>query len=245
MNTASRMESTGVPGRIQVSSETAALLTDAGKQNWLIQRENKVEAKGKGALTTFFLEMDVRAIDTASQASNRSGLGSATDELRLRSIGNAQEIERKKRVAECTVEVLAKVLKSIITQRQIVGIKPDHGDVIVKLEVQSLSQNYSNIMAIDEVAEMVELPGYKANKQETNDQFELDDKIVMELRHYVQTIASLYNDNPFHNFDHANHVVMSVNKLLSRINAPDLDVDTNGKMLYDHTYGITSDPLTW
>jgi 3'5'-cyclic nucleotide phosphodiesterase len=74
---------------------------------------------------------------------------------------------------------------------------------------------------------------------------DLDEKIVMQLRHYVQTIASLYNANPFHNFEHANHVVMSVNKLLSRINAPDIDVDADGKMLYDHTYGITSDPLTW
>jgi hypothetical protein len=111
--------------------------------------------------------------------------------------------------------------------------------------MQSLSQNYNNNTVIDEVAEMVVLPGYRANKRETNDHFELEGKIVMQLRHYVQTIASLYNDNPFHNFDHANHVVMSVNKLLSRINAPDLDVDANGKMLYDHTYGITSDPLTW
>jgi class 3 adenylate cyclase len=47
MNTASRMESTGVPGRIQVSTDTATLLTDAGKEHWLVQRENKVQAKGK------------------------------------------------------------------------------------------------------------------------------------------------------------------------------------------------------
>jgi 3'5'-cyclic nucleotide phosphodiesterase len=36
---------------------------------------------------------------------------------------------------------------------------------------------------------------------------------------------------------------MSVNKLLSRINAPDLDQAT-ARSLHDHTYGITSDPLT-
>jgi hypothetical protein len=65
-----------------------------------------------------------------------------------------------------------------------------------------------------------------------------------ELRSFVQTIASLYNDNPFHSFDHANHVVMSVNKLLSRINAPDLD-ECTAEEIHDHTYGITSDPITW
>jgi 3'5'-cyclic nucleotide phosphodiesterase len=55
-------------------------------------------------------------------------------------------------------------------------------------------------------------------------------------------------DNPFHNFEHASHVTLSAVKLLSRIVAPDLpsygkdsDVDRN---LHDHTYGITSDPLT-
>jgi hypothetical protein len=60
----------------------------------------------------------------------------------------------------------------------------------------------------------------------------------------------LHRDNPFHNFEHASHVTMSVVKLLSRIVAPNLtanDIDTNSNIastLHDHTYGITSDPLT-
>ena len=55
-----------------------------------------------------------------------------------------------------------------------------------------------------------------------------------------------FADNPFHNFEHASHVTMSVSKLLSRIVAPDID-GTGGDIdhtLHDHTYGITSDPLT-
>lgn len=55
---------------------------------------------------------------------------------------------------------------------------------------------------------------------------------------------------------HASHVTMSVIKLLSRIKAPtDLDMmeghESSDEMsqdlhahLHDHTYGITSDPLT-
>lgn len=41
-------------------------------------------------------------------------------------------------------------------------------------------------------------------------------------------------------------MTLSVSKLMARINAPDLDVneDAAGSMLHDHTYGITSDPLT-
>jgi len=48
MNTASRMESMGVPGRIQVSESTAQLLMDAGKSKWLRKREENVFARGKG-----------------------------------------------------------------------------------------------------------------------------------------------------------------------------------------------------
>merc|ERR1712241_1515001 len=58
-------------------------------------------------------------------------------------------------------------------------------------------------------------------------------------------IAYTYHDedNPFHNFPHASHVGMSVAKLLSRIVAPDKDFIEH-EQLQDHTYGITSDPLT-
>jgi class 3 adenylate cyclase len=55
MNTASRMESTGLPSTIQVSQETADLLITAGKKSWLTQREDAVIAKGKGELVTFFV----------------------------------------------------------------------------------------------------------------------------------------------------------------------------------------------
>ena len=37
-------------GKIQVSDATAALLRKAGKEEWLIPREDSVEAKGKGVL---------------------------------------------------------------------------------------------------------------------------------------------------------------------------------------------------
>jgi Adenylate and Guanylate cyclase catalytic domain len=44
------MESTGVKGKIQVSEATAAILRTAGKEEWLIPREDSVQAKGKGVL---------------------------------------------------------------------------------------------------------------------------------------------------------------------------------------------------
>lgn len=48
VNTASRMESNGIPRKIQCSQTTADLLVEAGKSNWLTPRDDKVHAKGKG-----------------------------------------------------------------------------------------------------------------------------------------------------------------------------------------------------
>jgi hypothetical protein len=55
MNTASRMESTGLRDRIQVSQDTADLLIAAGKSKWVEPREEKVMAKGKGEMQTYWV----------------------------------------------------------------------------------------------------------------------------------------------------------------------------------------------
>jgi class 3 adenylate cyclase len=55
VNTASRMESLGVPERIHCSGSTAQYLRDAGKSNWLVARDELVNAKGKGEMQTYFV----------------------------------------------------------------------------------------------------------------------------------------------------------------------------------------------
>ena len=55
VNTAARMESNGQGGRIHVSATTARLLMAAGKQHWLIKREDSVQAKGKGYMETYWV----------------------------------------------------------------------------------------------------------------------------------------------------------------------------------------------
>ena len=52
---AARMESTGVRNRIQCSVSTAELLRQGGKGAWLSEREDKVVAKGKGEMKTYFI----------------------------------------------------------------------------------------------------------------------------------------------------------------------------------------------
>jgi class 3 adenylate cyclase len=54
MNTAARMESNGKPGKIHVSEGTADELGVRGKGHWVAPREDKIVAKGKGELQTYW-----------------------------------------------------------------------------------------------------------------------------------------------------------------------------------------------
>jgi class 3 adenylate cyclase len=61
INTAARMESNSFKGRVQVSETTAQLLMQAKKQRWLIQREDPIDAKGKGHLQTYWLDIHAKS----------------------------------------------------------------------------------------------------------------------------------------------------------------------------------------
>lgn len=68
MNQASRMESTGLPGRIQASAETAEELSTFGKQHWLQRREDKVTAKGIGDLVSYFVVIKATETSTSTMS---------------------------------------------------------------------------------------------------------------------------------------------------------------------------------
>ncbi len=55
VNTASRMESHGEPGKIQVSEETYSLIQD----HFVFESRGSVEVKGKGMMNLFFLEREL------------------------------------------------------------------------------------------------------------------------------------------------------------------------------------------
>lgn len=58
VNTASRMESTSDKGQIQISQTTADELMDRRKGHWLVARNDKVFAKGKGEMQTYWLRVN-------------------------------------------------------------------------------------------------------------------------------------------------------------------------------------------
>lgn len=66
VNTASRMESNGVKGCIHVSQATADALIATGKQQWLTERQDRIVAKGKGEMVTYFVQVKVGSAVTSS-----------------------------------------------------------------------------------------------------------------------------------------------------------------------------------
>lgn len=85
VNTAARMESHSIPGKVQISQSTADLLLKAGKVSWIQAREGLINAKGKGELKTYWLVADAIAgenRDTSPAKSAYSPLSSLPIEMK-------------------------------------------------------------------------------------------------------------------------------------------------------------------
>ena len=252
MNTASRMESTGIRDRIQISQETADLLIEAGKSGWITPREEKIVAKGKGEMQTYWV-----AIGTSKSGSSRGGMdhsgsdGSGCEGCITATTSNGESNQQEfvpmsaktERLIKWNADILANLLKQVQARRQ----EDEDGGTGESKIVDLQEPRSEDHTVLEEVKEIIHLPTYKGEVSINPDSIELGNDVMQELHEYVAAIASMYGENPFHNFEHASHVTMSVVKLLSRIVVPDLQKTLNEDMastLHDHTYGITSDPLT-
>ena len=254
VNTASRMETTGQRGLIQVSQETASLLMAAGKEHWVAPRSEKVYAKGKGELQTYWLSADTSENKAQSVAtSEASAENMSPEEAEKKRLANEEEkmemevrtIEAKQqRLIDWNTALLSRQLALVIAQRKVLGCKPGPQYRITTMEKE---RDNAQGTILDEVVEVINLPKFdsRVGALDSNPK-NLDEAVQIQLREYVQTVAAMYRENPFHNFEHASHVTMSTVKLLSRIVAPDMEMSGNNtrKVLHDHTYGITSDPIT-
>jgi len=275
MNTASRLESTGLPGRIHISRDTAEKLVAAGKEKWVNAREDIVFAKGKGNLTTFWLKIQQESCASGSVRTSRSAesrqdagvskealdkkkalvLGPAVDsDDKPSPVGDSKltaidELSKKnQRLIHWNVDILVKILRQIVARRQSLG---KQGKRHVK-PIKTTTGKGNNLIA--EVKDVLALPQFDAKTFKNHvdpNTVVIPDSVVSQLTDLIARIAALYRNNPFHSFEHASHVTMSVCKLLSRIVNPNEvhagEGATNDQLaanLHDHTFGITSDPLT-
>jgi hypothetical protein len=118
MNTAARMESTGIRGQIRVSSSTADLLIEAGKKHWLTPRDELVTAKGKGEMQTFWVELS-SAI--RRQMSNGQPSTETSSELIEDVESPVLDVKMAKsmRYVEWNVEILSDLLLKMVVCRKV------------------------------------------------------------------------------------------------------------------------------
>ncbi len=117
VNTAARMESTGERGRIQLSHSTAELLIAAGKESWLIPRDDTVTVKGKGVMRTYWLEMNRQGAELNGSRTNSFEVNCRIDptfnssELMSATITTSQQ---ESRLIGWMTEVLLDYVKQIV-----------------------------------------------------------------------------------------------------------------------------------
>lgn len=251
MNTTARIESSGERGKIHLSAETADILMKCGRGHWLQKREDLVQAKGKGVLQTYWLVMTTEKHEAGScHTSETSDSHMCDQETPMTDV----EAEKIQRLVDWNSECLLRIMKQIVALRQSSNKSATKAS---EKEVRRFEQQtiISGVSFMDEVKEIIALPDYckqKSSGWKQPTDTDISAAITTQLKDYVRCIASMYRSNPFHNFEHASHVTMSVLKLLSRIVAPtdygesgsDESSEEEGALLHDHTYGITSDPLT-
>jgi 3'5'-cyclic nucleotide phosphodiesterase len=255
------MESTGKAGMIQISSSTADLLIEAGKRHWLKEREDKVNAKGKGELTTFWLlPLRGRKHDRRSESTHTLSDSVSVGEEIVTSTSDIKN-SNLKRIVTWVVDGLSPLLKNIARQR--IPLQQEQQHVPYDKTLQSLESelihngNKPSLHRVtNEVKEVIDFSGlvYDAtcchdDTSHSDESTSFDEDVIHQLSQYIHVIATTYQSNAFHNFDHASHVTMSVMKMLSRIVQPKLKITTisstsSEQTMNDRICQIVSDPLT-
>ncbi|CAB9521849.1 Receptor-type guanylate cyclase gcy [Seminavis robusta] len=240
MNTCARLESSSKPNRIQCSKATAEQIIKSGKGAWLQPRSDPIALKGLGSIEGFWVNVSGERAGSVASCRSSQGYGSPIERP-----GLFPELDKRTvRLIDWNVEMLSRIMMDIAAKRASVSASTTKKQGAVAAEFGDAP--------LEEVREIITLPEFDhhASLQNPEDQ-KIPVEVVEELRLLVSHIASMYNDNPFHNFNHASHVVMSVIKLMARIVAPSHFEDlinesqqATASSLHDHTYGITSDPLT-
>jgi hypothetical protein len=208
----------------------------------LKSRQDNVDVKGKGIFETYWLEVQSKQ-ETTSDASV-DGVSAEKTENGLQSMVPQGDSKKHERLVTWITDLLLVHVRKVVVAHDAVGMKRETDARLVYTPPEGTT-------CLDEVTEVIKLPKFDVRQSRKPNDYtsEMDPIVVTQLRQVVATIACLYRGNDFHNFEHACHVTMCVEKFLSRIVTPDMDekdMQQGGlaSKLHDYTHGINSDPLT-
>jgi hypothetical protein len=169
-------------------------LAKRGKQQWIIPREDAVEAKGKGKLTTFWLNItsgnSVRTVSTERSDDTMGDCGEADDTPTADATGAKKDIRKSNRLAHWNCTLLTVLLQRVVSARKETSRHSVKGEDLTAF-AQSIGQGMTSV---DEVVDALSGPGFLHDQNVEG--VELDCGVISQLRAYVSKIVSMYNDNP-------------------------------------------------
>jgi hypothetical protein len=194
VNIAAKMETSGRPGQIHISAQTAELLRSEKKQ-YYIEAADDLVVGAKGTISTYWL--------TRGPFNNGGQQELFKDSSESTSFADMYDDElyadRTSRLIEWNVKAMTPLIEKIVARRM--AQKTSQSWSVVNLEVgtvQTIPALESNVSTfLDEVKEIIELPAYDLALQEAT--VVIDPVAEDQLREYIGCIAALYKPNAFHN----------------------------------------------
>jgi 3'5'-cyclic nucleotide phosphodiesterase len=194
------MESNGEKNRIHVSQKTADLIQQGGKGLWLTARPDKIHAKGKGEMQTYW------CLPSSSDGTMSTGRQPEVDV-----VASAEETVPSCRVAHSTnwiVDLLARCLNDLAGHRMANPYSNCTSRNVVYPE-------YGN--PINEISEVLSVQQGWTKPTQVPSSVALGCSVVQQLDDFVTAVVGLHRGNPFHNLNHCGHVVLSTKKLLDSV----------------------------
>lgn len=180
MNTAARIESTGTPGRIHISRETADLVAKAGKEYMIEKRSDPVSLKGKGATQTYWLKQ--RSTPTGDRFSVLHNLPLMSEPSET---GNSEDFNETDRLVDWNVETLFGLLKEMYAKRSKSNMPCQNGNK------PCIPRQNSGFLG--EVKEIIELPEFNGEQPDVGgcESQTIPEAVHVQLRWYVSRIADM------------------------------------------------------
>jgi Adenylate and Guanylate cyclase catalytic domain len=200
------MESTGKRERVHLSEQTALQLIEQGREDWVVRREDTVEAKGKGKMVTYWLRL-ANSDRTAESVAANSEVGDGDTHVPKEPIEySAWNVEmpvsktsnsecRNERLAQWNSDLLLELLQRVVTRRAALQSSDIATPSASQMHLTAMAKAIGDgTMVVEEVVEIIDMPEFVS----ANDvkEAELSEIVVAQLRAFVSEIDSMYNDNP-------------------------------------------------
>mgnify|MGYP005847010589 CR=1 FL=1 len=186
VNTAARMESTGLPDKIQISASVQVLLRD--DKSFEIETRGLVSAKGKGSLQTFWLvptTSNVRSLSASISDDETTPVLPVVPIKPSRALQwgekAACDMEKTARLVDWVVELLASHLNEVVAKR-----RTKEGDFLLS-EEDNGDENFKG-HPLDQFQDYIDFPPYEPSESIHTKQ-ELGIEVLLQLREFVTTIS--------------------------------------------------------